>query len=97
MLKAELLEIIANGESSGLEFKRDDIRPEQLAKEVVAMANFQGGRILIGVDDERRNIHPCRYNVQAGHKRAANAAVRARRYVAHRGNARAAHRHELFG
>ncbi|WP_218117398.1 AlbA family DNA-binding domain-containing protein [Photorhabdus luminescens] len=43
MLKTELLEIIANGENSGVEFKRDDIRPEQLAKEVVAMANFQGG------------------------------------------------------
>lgn len=27
MLKSELLEIIANGESSGVEFKRDDTRP----------------------------------------------------------------------
>lgn len=52
MLKTELLEIIANGENSGVEFKRDDIRPEQLAKEVVAMANFQGGRVLLGVDDD---------------------------------------------
>ena len=51
MLKTELLEIIANGENSGTEFKRDDIRPEQLAKEVVAMANFQGGRVLLGVED----------------------------------------------
>lgn len=52
MLKTELLEIIANGESSGVEFKRDDIRPEQLAKEVVALVNFQGGKILLGVDDD---------------------------------------------
>ena len=52
MLKTELLEIIANGENSGVEFQRDDIRPEQLAKEVVAMANFQGGRILLGVEDD---------------------------------------------
>lgn len=51
MLKAELLEIIANGENSGVEFKRDDIRPEQLAKEIVAFANVQGGRILLGVED----------------------------------------------
>lgn len=51
MFKAELLEIIANGENSGIEFKRDDIRPEQLAKEVVAFANFQGGRIVLGVED----------------------------------------------
>ncbi len=52
MLKSELLEIIANGENSGIEFKRDDIRPEQLAKEIVALANFQGGRILLGVEDD---------------------------------------------
>jgi ATP-dependent DNA helicase RecG len=52
MLKTELLEIIVNGENSGVEFKRDDIRPEQLAKEVVAMANFQGGRVLLGVEDD---------------------------------------------
>ena len=63
MLKTELLEIISNGENSGIEFKRDDIRPEQLAKEVVALVNFQGGKILIGVDDngaipgiQRKNI-----------------------------------------
>jgi ATP-dependent DNA helicase RecG len=52
MLKAELLEIIANGENSGVEFKRDNIRPEQLAKEIVAMANFQGGRVILGVEDD---------------------------------------------
>lgn len=52
MLKTELLEIIANGENSGVEFKRDDVRPEQLAKEVVALINFKGGIILLGVDDD---------------------------------------------
>lgn len=52
MLKSELLEIISNGESSGIEFKRDDIRPDQLAKEIVAFANFEGGRILLGVEDD---------------------------------------------
>lgn len=52
MLKSELLEIIGSGENSGVEFKRDDIRPEQLAKEVVAMTNVQGGRIFLGVEDD---------------------------------------------
>ena len=52
MLKSELFEIIANGESSGVEFKRDDVRPEQLAKEVVAMVNFKGGMLLLGVEDD---------------------------------------------
>lgn len=54
MLKTELLEIIINGENSGVEFKRDDVRPEQLAKEVVALANFQGGLIVLGVEDDGR-------------------------------------------
>lgn len=49
MIRTELLELIANGENSGVEFKRDDVRPEQLAKEVVALANLQGRRILLGV------------------------------------------------
>ncbi len=52
MLKSELLEIIAHGENSGVEFKRDDLRPEQLAKEIVALANFQGGKLLLGVEDD---------------------------------------------
>ena len=49
MLKSTLLEMIANGENAGVEFKRDDVRPEQLAKEIVALLNFQGGHLLIGV------------------------------------------------
>ena len=64
MLKTELLEIIANGESSGVDFKRDDIRPEQLAKEVVAMANFQGGNLLLGVEDDGSIIGIQRENLE---------------------------------
>ena len=52
MIKSELLQIIANGENSGVEFKQDDIRPEQLAKEIVALANLQGGKILLGIADD---------------------------------------------
>ena len=64
MLKTELLEIIANGENSGVEFKRDDIRPEQLAKEIVALANLQGGRILLGVEDNGQVTGLQRTNTQ---------------------------------
>ncbi len=52
MTKSELLELISNGENSGVEFKCDDLRPEQIAKEVVALANLGGGRILLGVEDD---------------------------------------------
>ena len=50
--RTELLEIIASGENSGVEFKRDDIRPQDLAKELVAFSNFQGGMVLLGVEDD---------------------------------------------
>jgi ATP-dependent DNA helicase RecG len=54
MTKTELLEVIANGENSSVEFKRDDLKPRHLAKELVAFANFDGGRVLIGVEDDGR-------------------------------------------
>jgi ATP-dependent DNA helicase RecG len=50
--KTELLEIIKNGENSGVEFKRDDVRPESLAKEIAAFLNLQGGHVLLGVEDD---------------------------------------------
>lgn len=52
MLKCELPELIATGESSSVEFKCDDIRPEQLAREVVALVNHRGGHALLGVGDD---------------------------------------------
>ena len=52
MTQSELSELIANGENSAVEFKRDDLKPKDLAKELVAFANFDGGRVLIGVDDD---------------------------------------------
>lgn len=52
MEKNELTKLITNGENSGVEFKRDDCRPEQLAREIVALANLRGGTILLGVEDD---------------------------------------------
>lgn len=52
MTKSELLELISHGENSGVEFKRDDTRPEQLAKEIAALANLQGGTVILGVEDD---------------------------------------------
>jgi ATP-dependent DNA helicase RecG len=48
----KLRSMIARGESSTVEFKRDDLRPEQLAREIAAMANGNGGMILLGVEDD---------------------------------------------
>ncbi len=54
MNKTELLELIANRENSRVEFKRDDIHHESLAKEMSALLNFEGGTIFLGVEDDRR-------------------------------------------
>ncbi len=50
--RTELLEVIANGENSGVEFKRDDLRTQDLAKELVAFSNLEGGMVLLGVEDD---------------------------------------------
>jgi len=52
MTKTELLELIKNGENSGIEFKRDTLDNRALANELVAFANLRGGRVLLGVDDD---------------------------------------------
>ena len=49
--KLELLETIRNGENSHVEFKRDDVENYDLAKELVAFSNLEGGMVLLGVED----------------------------------------------
>ena len=52
MNKAELLDLLRNGEDSTVEFKRDDVRNHDLAKELVAFLNLEGGIVLLGVEDD---------------------------------------------
>lgn len=52
----ELKEIIDNGENSYIEFKEEGIKVKDLAEEIVAFANSEGGMILIGVDDNRNIV-----------------------------------------
>ncbi len=47
----KLNRLIKQGENSSVEFKEQDVRPESMAKEIVAFANTQGGTILLGVDN----------------------------------------------
>ena len=51
MNKTELLSLIAAKENSLVEFKRDDCRPEELAKDMSALLNLIGGVVLLGVED----------------------------------------------
>ena len=59
--------IIANGENAKTEFKRDDrnLRPEHLAREIVAFANMNGGVIVLGVEDDGAVSGVTRNNLQA--------------------------------
>ncbi|MDR1095735.1 MAG: putative DNA binding domain-containing protein [Spirochaetaceae bacterium] len=48
----ELAQVLAAGEDSRNQFKSDFYNSDQLAAEMVAFANSEGGRIFIGVDDK---------------------------------------------
>lgn len=52
MNRTELAELIHNRENSGVEFKRDDVRPEKIAEEMAALLNLEGGHILLGVEKD---------------------------------------------
>jgi predicted HTH transcriptional regulator len=52
MTLRELEQLVALGEGLSLEFKRRVPRPERIAKEIVALANTNGGRIVLGVGDD---------------------------------------------
>ena len=52
MNRTELTELIQNGENSGVEFKRDDVLPEKIAKEMAAFLNLDGGHILLGIEND---------------------------------------------
>jgi hypothetical protein len=51
MKKSDLKTIVAKGEDSHLQFKKDIRNADALAAEMVAFSNSEGGRILIGVTD----------------------------------------------
>ena len=64
MNKAELIELILNGENSGVEFKRDDVANERVAQELVALLNLEGGTVLLGVEDDGSITGTTRENLE---------------------------------
>jgi predicted HTH transcriptional regulator len=48
-----LKELIKNGEDITIEFKLKANHPEKIIREIVAFANTEGGRLIIGVDDNK--------------------------------------------
>ena len=52
MNRFDVLDLIAAGEGSGVEFKAERTEPLRLARELVALANHSGGILLLGVADD---------------------------------------------
>jgi predicted HTH transcriptional regulator len=52
MTEAELLQLLARGEDSRHQFKRDATNADSLAAELAALANSGGGCLLLGVADD---------------------------------------------
>jgi ATP-dependent DNA helicase RecG len=50
--KSKIKSLIEQGENSAIEFKSSSVRPEKLARELVAFANSSGGTLLLGVEDD---------------------------------------------
>ena len=51
MNRIELLDLIRSGEDSTVEFKRGRVRNHDLARDLVAFLNLDGGVVLLGVED----------------------------------------------
>jgi len=51
-----LKEILLQGESSTVEFKRKTSSAKKIAKEITALANTKGGVLIIGVDDNGKVV-----------------------------------------
>jgi len=52
MNQTDLLRLIADGESSRVEFKRDDLPPAKIAAVMAGLLNHEGGQVLLGVEDD---------------------------------------------
>jgi predicted HTH transcriptional regulator len=52
MTLQDIAKIAQQGEGLNVEFKKKAAHPEKIVREIVAMANTDGGYLLIGVDDD---------------------------------------------
>jgi len=51
-----ITQLVSMPESKTLEFKRDISSPKNMLKTLVAFANTAGGRLIIGLEDESREV-----------------------------------------
>ncbi|MCK4528526.1 putative DNA binding domain-containing protein, partial [candidate division WOR-3 bacterium] len=51
-----IIQLVSMPEGKTLEFKRDISSPKNILKTLVAFANTAGGRLIIGVEDDTREV-----------------------------------------
>ncbi len=56
MRRTDFFDLIEEGESLQIEFKRRFSTPEKIAREMIAFANTRGGYLLFGVDDDKQVV-----------------------------------------
>ncbi|HKB84922.1 MAG TPA: ATP-binding protein [Ignavibacteriaceae bacterium] len=56
MRRSDFFDLIEEGESLQIEFKRRFSTPEKIAREMIAFANTRGGYLLFGVDDDKQVV-----------------------------------------
>lgn len=75
MTEEELLKKIRCGETSRVQFKRQFSTPKQMAEEMVAFANSEGGDIIFGIEDKTGAITGLGYDeIQAASRELGNVA-----------------------
>jgi predicted HTH transcriptional regulator len=55
-MTVKIKQILTSLEGKTLEFKRDLSSPRPMLKTLMAFANTAGGRLIVGVDDDRRVV-----------------------------------------
>ena len=54
MEKEEFFALLKGGETSRVAFKGNDLRPAKLAETLAALANSDGGTLILGIDPRLR-------------------------------------------
>jgi predicted HTH transcriptional regulator len=52
----EIIALLEQGEGQALEFERQIISEEDLARDLVAFSNSDGGKIIFGIDDKNKHL-----------------------------------------
>ncbi len=53
---AEIVELLEQGEGQSLEFEKGIPSPDDIARELVAFSNSDGGRLILGIDDKNKHL-----------------------------------------